>query len=130
MKKGYFYYFVWIAGMLLLAYYGNQFMDMMANKRGGLGKLDYKLLGQIGYALVFGIYLSLLNGIPNRRKFHRPFFFFIFLPSFILLIYPVINTYVKLPYGSLFADVTKWNGYFYFGLLSGLSFMKSLFGSR
>lgn len=128
MKKGYFYYFLWIVGALLLVYYGNQFMDMMARKNDSLGKVDYTLIGHIVYAFVFGVYLSLLNGVPNRRKFHRPLFFFVFLPCFLLLIYPVISQYVTLPYYSLYNEhMAKWSGYFFFGLLTGLSFMKSLF---
>lgn len=131
MKKGYFYYFLWIVGALLLVCYGNRFLDILAQNKDSLGKVDYTLIGKIVYAFVFGIYLSLLNGIPNRRKFHRPLFFFVFLPSILLLIYPIISLYVTLPYYTLYNEhVAKWSGYFFFGLLSGLAFMKSLFITR
>jgi hypothetical protein len=129
-SKGYFYYLLWIIGALLVVYYGNQYVGIMVQKKGEFLKIDYSLLGNIIYSLVFGIYLSLLNGLPHRRKFHRPLFFFVFLPSLILMIYPVLNNFVKMPYYDLYTDVARHEGHFFFGMLCGLTLMKSLFGNR
>ncbi|AZS15951.1 hypothetical protein [Paenibacillus lutimineralis] len=129
-SKGYFYYLLWTIGMLIVVYYGNQFVGMMESKKGEFLRIDYSLLGNIIYALVFGIYLSLLNGLPSRRKFYRPLFFFVFLPSLILMIYPVLNIFFKMPYYALYLDVARQEGHFFFGILCGLTLMKSLFGSR
>jgi len=126
-SKGYFYYLLWTIGMLIFVYYGNRFVTMMESKK---GEFDYSLLGNIIYALLFGVYLSLLNGLPNRRKFYRPLFFFVFLPSLILMIYPVLNSFFEMPYYDLYLNVARHEGHFFFGMLSGLTLMKSLFGSR
>ncbi|MNW40370.1 hypothetical protein D3C74_174830 [compost metagenome] len=129
-SKGYVYYLLWILGALILLYYGNMFLTMMLQKKDELFKVEYSLLGNILYAFVIGIYLSLLNGLPNRRKFFRPLFFFVFLPSFILMIYPVIALYSELPYYLIYLKLTHHEGFFFFSMLCGLTFMKSLFGSK
>lgn len=129
-SKGYFYYLLWIIGALVLLYYGNMFLTMMGNKTGELYKLEYSLLGQILYGFGIGCYLSLLNGLPNRRKFFRPLFFFVFVPSFILMIYSILNIFFTMPYYSLYYGVIRHDGYFFFTMLCGLTFMKSLFGSK
>lgn len=129
-SKGYIYYFFWIVGVLLLIYYGHEFKSMMEHKSGTFYKVDYSLLGQIIYALVFGFYLSLLNGLPHRRKFHRPLFLFVFVPSFLFLIYPVIVIYVDMIRVTRYFELVGHPEMFFFGLLSGLTLMKSLFGNR
>ncbi|WP_410769106.1 hypothetical protein [Fontibacillus sp. BL9] len=129
-SKGYFYYLLWILGALVLVYYGNRFVAMMEQNPERLLKIGYGMLGNILYGLVLGAYASLLGGLPNRKKFYRPLFFFVFIPSLILMLYPVLSLYLNLPYYSLYKDVAANEGHFYFSLLCGLSLMKSLFGSR
>ncbi|MNO60898.1 hypothetical protein D3C76_515290 [compost metagenome] len=129
-SKGYMYYFLWIIGALLLLYYGNMFLTMMEQKKDELFRVEYSLLGNILYAFVIGTYLSLLNGLPNRRKFFRPLFFFVFLPSFILMICPIAALFFKLPYYDIYQAAVRHEGYFFFSMLCGLTFMKSLFGSK
>ncbi|MNO40803.1 hypothetical protein D3C76_309610 [compost metagenome] len=130
-SKGYLYYLLWMIGALLLLYYGNKFLTFMDSKVNEFYKMEYSLIGNIAYAFVIGIYLSLLNGLPGRRKFFRPLFFFVFIPSFILMIYPILGIYFEVPNFSQYLDlVILHEGYFFFTMLCGLSFMKSLFGSR
>ncbi len=129
-SKGYFYYFIWMLGALVLMYYGHQFIDMMNNKTQTLGKIDYGLIGKIVYGLAFGLYLSFLNGFPNRRKFHRPLFAFVFVPSFLLLIYPIITIYVKQIYIVGYFQIVRDPQLFFFGMLSALSLIKSTFATR
>lgn len=129
-SKGYFYYLLWILGALVLVYYGNRFVGMMEQNPEKVLKISYSLIGNIVYGLVLGAYVSLLGGLPNKRKFHRPLFFFVVIPSLILMLYPVLNLYLKMPYYSLYKDVAAQEGYFYFSMLCGLALMKSLFGSR
>lgn len=128
--KGYFYYLLWTIGALVLVYYGNRFVSMMEHKTQEFYEISYGLLGNILYGLVLGAYVSLLGGLPNRRAFIRPLFFFVFIPSLILMLYPVLSLYLNMPYYSLYMDVTSQKGYFYFSLLCGLSLMKSLFDSK
>ncbi|MNO27068.1 hypothetical protein D3C76_169350 [compost metagenome] len=129
-SRGYFYYFVWMIGALVLMYYGNQFTDMMNHKTQTLYKIEYGLIGKIVYGLAFGLYLSFLNGFPNRRKFHRPLFAFVFVPSFLLLIYPIITIYVKQIYIVGYFEIVRDPQFFFFGMLSALSLMKSTFTTR
>lgn len=129
-SKGYFYYFVWMVGALVLVYYGHQFIEMMDSKKQTLYKIDYSLIGDIVYAFVFGLYLSLLNGFPHRRKFHRPLFVFVFVPSFLLLIYPIFSIFIKQIYIVSYYELVGGPQLFFFGLLSGLALIKSLFSSR
>lgn len=129
-SKGYFYYFIWMLGALVLMYYGHQFTDMMNHKSQTLGKIDYGLIGKIVYGLAFGLYLSFLNGFPNRRKFHRPLFTFVFVPSFLLLIYPIITIYVKQIYIVGYFEIVRDPQLFFFGMLSALSLIKSTFTTR
>ncbi|MCM3698987.1 hypothetical protein [Paenibacillus macerans] len=129
-SKGYFYYLVWIVGAIVLVYYGQQFTHMMDQKTGTLYKMDYSLLGDIVYSFVFGLYLSFLSGWPRRKSLHRPLFFFVFLPSLILLLYPLITIYIN---QIRITGYQQWVGQvqlFFIGLLSGYSLMKSLFSSK
>lgn len=129
-SKGYMYYLLWMIGALLLVYYGNRFVSMMEHSSDNVLKISYALLGNILYGLVLGAYLSMLGGLPNRRKFQRPLFFFVFLPSLVLILYPIFNLYINMPYGALYAAETAQEGYFYLTALCGLTFMKSLFDSK
>lgn len=129
-SKGYFYYFVWMLGALVLMYYGKQFTDMMNHKTQTFYQMEYSLIGKIVYGLAFGVYLSFLNGFPNRRKFHRPLFAFVFVPSFLLLIYPIITIYVKRIYIVGYFEIVHDPQLFFFGMLSALSLMKSTFTTR
>lgn len=129
-SKGYFYFLLWMIGALLLAYYGNRFVSTMEHKTQEVFETSYSMLGNMLYGLVLGAYVSLLGGLPNRRAFFRPLFFFVFLPSLILMLYPVLSLYLNMPYYSLYMDVTAHEGYFYFSLLCGWSLMNSLFGSK
>ncbi|MEF2966023.1 hypothetical protein V3851_09285 [Paenibacillus sp. M1] len=129
-SKGYFYYLLWILGALVLVYYGNRFVGAMEQNPEKVLKISYGMLGNLLYGLVLGAYVSLLGGLPNRRKFQRPLFFFVFLPSLILMLYPVLNLYLNMPYYSLYKNIAAQEGHFFFTLLCGLSLMKSLFGSR
>lgn len=129
-SKGYFYYFVWMLGALLLLYYGGKFLGMMEQKTQTFYRIDYTLIGEIVYAFVFGLYLSCLNGVPNRRKFHRPLLAFVFIPSFLLVIYPIITIYVKQIYIVGYYQLIQEPQLFFFGMLSGLSLIKSMFTTR
>jgi|GEM_PF-6311036 len=129
-SKGYFYYALWTLGALVLLYYGNRFVGMMEQQPDKLLKISYKQLGNMLYGLVLGAYVSLLGGLPNRRAFTRPLFFFVFLPALLLLLYPVADLYLNMPYSSLYKSIAAHEGSFYIAMLCGLSLMKSLFDSR
>lgn len=129
-SKGYIYYLLWFLGALVLVYYGNRFVGMMEHSPEKVLKISYGLLGNMLYGLALGAYVSLLGGLPNRRKFYRPLFFFVCIPSLILMLYPVLNLYLNMPYYSLYQEVAAQEGQFYLAMLCGLSLMKSLFGSR
>lgn len=127
-SRGYGYYIFWIIGAILLIYYGNQFLDSVQRNGGALHKINYMILAKIAYGLVLGGYLALFDGWPKRRKFHKPMFLIVFIPSILVILYPIINIYVELPYHTLYEQATKWDGQFWFGLLAGSSLIKSLFG--
>lgn len=129
-SKGFVYYLLWAAGALLLLYYGNVFVTMMENKSGELYKIEYSLIGNILYAFGIGCYLSLLHGLPNRRKFIRPLFFMVCLPCFILMIYPLLELLFSMPYYEMYRNLVRQEGYFFFTMLCGFTFMGSLFGSK
>lgn len=129
-SKGYFYYFVWMLGALLLLYYGSKFTGMMESKTKTFYQMEYTLIGEIVYALVFGLYLSCLNGLPNRRKFNRPLLTFVFIPSFLLVIYPIITIYVKQIYIVGYYQLIQEPQFFFLGMLSGYSLVKSVFTTR
>lgn len=128
--KGYFYFILWIAGAVLLLYYGNSWMDSIAAKARASNKQDELLLAGALYPVVLGAYASLLFGIPGRFKAHKPILLGLFLPCFLLFIYPVVGHYVKLPELPFYADVMKYQGRFLFGIISGMSLMHGLFESK
>ncbi|MNJ42366.1 hypothetical protein D3C77_373340 [compost metagenome] len=117
-------------GAFLLIYYGNQFLDHVQRTGGTLHKINYILLAKVAYGLVLGGYLAIFDGWPSRRKFHKPIFLVVFLPSLLLLLYPIINIYIEMPYASWYQQTAKWNGQFWFGVLAGLSLLKGLFGNK
>lgn len=129
-SKGYLYYLIWMVGALLLVYYGNRFVSIMEQSSDSVLKVSYGLLGNVVYGLALGAYLSMLGGLPNRRAFQRPLFFFVFLPTLLLVIYPILSIYFNMPYGSLYIQLTMQEGYFYITALCGLSMMRSLFASK
>lgn len=129
-SKGISYYILWLIGACLLVYYSSSFFAMMGNKGTILYKMDNMLLANILYAFAFGIYLSLLNGLPGRRKMNKPLFFGVFLPCLLILIYPMAVTYLKQIYVEEYFKIVREREFFFFGLMSGLTLIKSLFASR
>ncbi|MNJ49747.1 hypothetical protein D3C77_449950 [compost metagenome] len=129
-SKGIFHYILWTVGVCLLVYYSKHFFVMMDHKSTILYKMDNMLIANIVYAFVFGLYLSLLNGLPARRKMNKPLFFCVFLPCFLILIYPIAATYIKQIYTAEYFSLIKEREFFFFGLMSGLTLIKSLFTTR
>ncbi|RUT29892.1 hypothetical protein EJP77_13850 [Paenibacillus zeisoli] len=129
-RKGYMYYIIWIIGALLLLYYGNHYLGEVAHQ----SEVDFNIKRVVwvsaAFALILGIYLSALFGLPGRSNFNKPMFIAVFLPSFILLIYVLLSSYTKMPEIPYYADIIGRNGHFFLGVISGLSLIKSLFEPR
>jgi membrane protein implicated in regulation of membrane protease activity len=129
-NKGYFYLLLWIAAAVLLLYYGNSWLAQMRHKTNVTGDKNFVILGETAYALVLGACLSLLVSLPGKFKPHKPLLLALFVPCFILFMYGVAAQYVKLPEIPWYAEVTRFEGRFFFGVVSGLSLMQGLFESR
>ncbi|AWB44455.1 hypothetical protein DCC85_09600 [Paenibacillus sp. CAA11] len=129
LNKGYFYFLLWIAGAILLLYYGNDWMDSV-NANSSKNKTDYIRMAGILYPVVLGAYVSLLIGIPNKWRPHKPLLLAVFLPAFLLFVYPTVGQYIKLPELPLYTDVFKYQGRFLFGVVSGMSLLQGLFEVR
>ncbi|GIP56395.1 hypothetical protein QNH46_11605 [Paenibacillus woosongensis] len=129
-SKGIFYYIAWMIGACLLVYYSGSFFAMMDQQRTILYKTDNMLLANMIYAFAFGLYLSLLNGWPARRKMIKPLFFGVFLPCFLILIYPIASSYIKIIAMAEYYHLVREREFFFFGLMSGLTLMKSFFTTR
>ncbi|WP_068618956.1 hypothetical protein [Paenibacillus tuaregi] len=129
-RKGYLYYLIWTIGAILLLYYGNQYLDEIARK----GQVDFNIKRSLWagtlFALILGIYLSGLFGLPGRASFNKPMFLAVFLPSFVLLVYVVAAFYFKLPLYPKYLKLIDQHGHFYLGVISGISLIKSLFETR
>lgn len=129
-SKGVFYYIVWMIGVCLIVYYSGRFFAMMESQRAFLHNTGNLLIANIIYGLVFGVYLSLLNGWPVRRKMNKPLFFSVFLPCFLILIYPIASSYIKIIAIAEYFHLVQDREFFFFGLMSGLTLMKSFFTTR
>jgi len=129
-SKGIFYYIAWLVGVCLLVYYSGSFFAMMEQQRTILYKADNMLLANMIYAFVFGLYLSLLNGWPARRKMNKPLFFGVFLPCFLIWVYPIASSYIKIIAIAEYFHLVREREFFFFGLMSGLTLMKSFFTTR
>ncbi|WP_055108326.1 hypothetical protein [Paenibacillus ihumii] len=129
-SKGIFYYIVWMIGAFLLVYYSSSFFAMMEHQRTILYKTDNMLLANMLYSFVFGLYLSLLNGWPSRRKMNKPLFFCVFLPCFLVWIYPIASTYIKIIAIAEYFHLVQKREFFFFGLMSGLTLIRSFFAAR
>lgn len=129
-RKGYMYYIIWTIGAILLLYYGNQYLDETAKK----AIMDFSMKRSLWvgalFALIMGVYLSALFGLPGKSYFNKPMFLAVFLPSFVLLIYILAAYYFKLTLFPRYLDVIDRNGHFYLGVISGVSLIKSLFEPR
>ncbi|MBP2000937.1 CHASE3 domain sensor protein [Paenibacillus shirakamiensis] len=128
-SQGYAYYLLWMIGAILLVYYGNQYLNEVANHTGR--NQQTKVLGTLAlYSLFCGIYVSLIYGFPGRSKFNKPIFISIFIPSFVLLVYSLVSAYMKLPAIPHYAEITGRHGQFFFGVICGIALVKSLFDTR
>lgn len=129
-SKGYGFYILWLIGALLLLYYGNRYIDEWVRKVAVMHQPQYRLAASILYSFILGMYLSVLDGFPTRKKFHKPLFMGLFLPSFILLIYAILPYYFKVPEFKVYSGLISGPGLFYLGVLSGVAFIRGLFQSR
>ncbi|ANS74136.1 hypothetical protein AWM70_05715 [Paenibacillus yonginensis] len=129
-NKGYFYFLVWIVVAVLLLYYGNSWLTQMKHRTNVTGDSNFAVIGETAYALVLGACLSLLVGLPGRFKPHKPLLLALFAPCFVLFIYAVAGQYIKLPEIPWYEEVTRYEGRFLFGVVSGFSLIHGLFESR
>ncbi|WP_138493857.1 hypothetical protein [Paenibacillus pinistramenti] len=129
-NKGYFYFLIWIAAAVLLLYYGNGWLEQMKHRTNVTADKNFAILGETAYALVLGACLSLLLGLPGRFKPHKPLLLALFAPCFILFIYAVAAQVVELPKLPWYSEVTRYEGRFFFGVISGLSLVQGLFETR
>lgn len=129
-NKSTFYYLIWVVAAVLILYYGNDWLATMQHKTNVTGDRNFAIIGETVYALALGAYASFLFGIPNRFKPHKALLLALFAPCFILFIYAVAAQYVELPDIVWYSDVTRHEGRFFFGVISGLSLMQGLFESK
>ncbi|WP_223067409.1 hypothetical protein [Paenibacillus caui] len=129
-NKGYFYSLVWIVIAILLLYYGNSWLARMEHKTKVTFDRNFAIIARTVYALALGACISFLIGIPGRFKPHKPLLLVVFAPSFILFMYGVAALYIKMPEIPWYADITRYEGRFFFGLVSGLTLVQGLFERR
>lgn len=124
--KRVFYYLLWTVGAGLMFYYSGSFIEGVIKQEPLLPKLDNKLLADLLFAFIVGLYLSLLNGLPARRgRFNRPLFYCVFMPCCTIMFYPIITTYFPAIYVPAYFSVVTERVYFFFGMLSGLTLVRS-----
>lgn len=129
-SKGIFYYLIWMIGLCLLVYYRSRFFAMVEHQWAIHFETLNLLIANMIYGFVFGLYLSLLNGWPARRKMNKPLFFVVFLPCFLILTYPIASSYIKIIAIAEYYHLIQERELFFFGLMSGYTLMKSFFTTR
>ena len=129
-RRGYFHFIIWIVAAGALLYYGNNWLSNMEHKTNVTHDKNFAIMGRVLYALVLGAMLSFLLGIPGRFKPYKPILLALFVPCFLVFIYGVAVQYIKLPEIPWYGQITRQEGRFFFGLVSGFSLVQGLFEIR
>ncbi|WP_340008279.1 hypothetical protein MHH52_09920 [Paenibacillus sp. FSL K6-0276] len=123
------YYLVWIIVGALLLHYGNSLISHYTEE----AKKNYQLESTVWMMAIvpffYGMYLALLEGLPKAFVVNWPLLFIVFLPSFLLLIYPILMMYFNLSNIVIYKFATLHDG-IVFGLVSGIALVKSLTSKR
>ncbi|WP_211750046.1 hypothetical protein [Paenibacillus sp. Marseille-Q4541] len=125
-NKRLLFYLIWIIVGAVLLHYGNSLIDYYTDQ----AQKSYQLEGVIWiFAImpfIYGLYLALLEGLPRALKLNWPLLLIVFVPSFLLLIYPILAMYFEIENIEIFKIVSTHQGSTIFGIVSGLTLIKSL----
>lgn len=122
--RPYLYYLGWILIAFVLFHYGNQLMRYVESNSSSY--MNVVWVWTI-IPFVYGLHLGLLGGLPQQLKLNVPMFLFVFLPSFLILIYPVLAITFEIPFIRLLSYVSDRYLILLVGIISGFSLIRSLF---
>lgn len=123
------YYLVWIIVGALLLHYGNSLISHYAEEAQKTYQLESTVWIMAIVPFIYGMYLALLEGIPKAFVVNLRLLFIVFLPSFLLLIYPILVMYFNISNIRIYKFTTLHDGVV-FGLVSGMALVKSLTTNR
>ncbi|MEK3963806.1 hypothetical protein BSK49_27075 [Paenibacillus odorifer] len=123
------YYLVWIIVGALLLHYGNSLISHYTEEAQKNYQLENTVWITAIVPFVYGIYLALLEGLPKAFVVNWLLLFIVFLPSFLLLMYPTLVMYFNISNMEIFKFATIHDG-IVFGLVSGMALVKSLTTNR
>lgn len=120
------YYAGWVIVAFILLYFGDILIDYYKDNT----SRTYDLSGTVWIGtivpFIYGIHLGFLDGLPKKIKINVPLFLFVFLPSFILLVYPVTTLYVDIVSERLSTFATIHYSNVVYGIVSGMTLIKSI----
>lgn len=118
------YYIIWFIIAVLLVHYGNQIVRNVDNFSSNYFNVVW-VSALIPF--VYGLHLGLLRGLPRKFKLNLPMLLFVFVPSFFILCYPMLAISLEIQLIKMLAYVSDRTVILLSGIISGASFIKSLF---
>lgn len=123
------YNLVWIIGAFLLVYGSGLTLNYLNSKVAVTYNGTYVLWAMVIVAFLLGMYLGVINGLPRRFKVNKSQMI-IFIPSFLIMIYMIVPYYIQVPYYQFYLELTRHNGHFFFGVISGMTFITGFFEKK
>jgi len=120
------YYLVWMVIGWLLLRYGNVIMEYYTKEAQRRFDIDAILWVSALVPFTYGLHLSLLEGFPKAFKVKWPLLLLVFLPCFLLFIYPILVMYFRIENVKLYIFATTRQGSMLLGIVSGFTLIRSL----
>lgn len=123
------YHVLWLVGALFVVYFGNEAYEHAEQVTRATYHVQYSMRIVSMIAVLSGIYLGLIRGIPARIRFSWSHLL-VFAVSLILVLYYTLSFDLKLRFTPLLLDFYRYNGLFMVGIICGLSLCIGLIGVK
>ena len=120
------YYLGWLIIAIILLHFGNSLIDYYSERASRTFDITGRIWIWTIVPFVYGLHLGFLDGAPKSIKVNIPQLILIVIPSFLLLIYPVTTLYIGTGIKGLFVFATNHQNNLIFGLVCGMTLIKSL----
>lgn len=120
------YYLAWMIVGWILLHYGNVIMAYYTKEAQRRFDIDAVLWVSALVPFIYGLHLSLLEGFPKSFKVKWPLLLLVFLPCFLLFIYPILVMYFRIDNVTLYVFATTRQGSMLLGIVSGFTLLRSL----
>ncbi|GAB6926283.1 hypothetical protein JCM10914A_02660 [Paenibacillus sp. JCM 10914] len=119
------YYAVWLIVAAALVYLGHLVFRHYQQQAYMTFRKDGLIWAYCVVPLLYGVHVALLEGLPKKFRMYWPLFILVFVPSFLMLIYPLSGRFI--PHNmEIYQIATMHGGNVVFGMISGIALFKAV----